>query len=171
MSGTTNQPGPVPGNPYAADLGERDLKTALVETPERLRTIVEAMAPADFGRSYAPGKWTATQLLVHLAQCELVFNVRVRMALSADAYVVQPFDQDAWMSRDPLADGLAAFRGYYALRQISLPLYRSLTPSELSKGLTHPERGPMALQGILEVMAGHELHHVPHFEVIAGMRP
>ena len=155
------------GNPYAADLGGRDLMMALVETPEQVRTLVEAMTPAHFARSYAPGKWSAARLLLHLAQCELVFNLRVRMALSADGYVVQPFDQDAWMSRDPQADGPEAFRAYYALRQFSLPLYRSLTPDELARPLTHPEYGGMVVQWVLESLAGHELHHLRHMETIA----
>ena len=54
-------------NPYAADLGDMDVMAALREGPARLKSIVDALTPAQMASSYAPGKWTAAQLLVHLA--------------------------------------------------------------------------------------------------------
>jgi hypothetical protein len=154
-------------NPYAADLGDMDTMRALADTPERLRALAERMTPAQFARSYAPGKWDAAQLFVHLAQVELAFSLRVRMAVTSDAYVVQPFEQDAWLTREPAMPGPEAFRAYYAMRQFNLPLYRSLTTDERRRALTHPERGPMIVEWILESLAGHERHHLPHFEIIA----
>jgi len=154
-------------NPYAADLGDMDVMRALADTPERLRSLAERMPPAQFARSYAPGKWTAAQLFVHLAQVEVAFSVRVRMALTSGAYVVQPFEQDDWLVREPAIPGLEAFRGYYGLRQFNLPLFRSLTPADLRRTLTHPEQGPMILAWVLETLAGHERHHLMHLEIIA----
>lgn len=155
-------------NPYAADLGDLDVMRALAETPERLRALAERLTPAQFGRSYARGKWTAAQLFVHLAQCELMFGARVRMALTDEGYVVQPFDQDAWLLREAGADGPTAFRAYYALRQLNLQLFAALSQEERRRPLTHPERGPMIVEWILESLAGHERHHLPQLEIIAG---
>jgi hypothetical protein len=154
-------------NPYAADLGDMDVMRALADTPERLRSLAGRLTPAQFARSYAPGKWTAAQLFVHLAQVELAFSVRVRMAITSAGYVVQPFEQDDWLVREPAMPGLDAFRAYDALRQFNLPLYRGLTPEERRRPLTHPERGPMIVECILETLAGHERHHLPHFDAIA----
>ena len=154
-------------NPYAADLGDMDVMRALADTPERLRSLAGRLTPAQFDRSYAPGKWTAAQLIVHLAQCEVVFGSRVRMALTHDGYVVQPFDQDAWLLREAGTDGLEAFRAYYAMRQLNLRLFATLSPEERRRPLTHPERGPMIVEWILESLAGHERHHLPHFEIVA----
>ena len=154
-------------NPYGAALGDMDVMRALADTPERLRSLAERMTLEQHAQSYAPGKWTAGQLFLHLAQTELAFNVRVRMAITTANYVVQPFDQDAWMAREPLVTGIDAFRGYYALRQFNMPLYRSLTPPERRRQLTHPERGPMLVEWILETLAGHERHHLAHIEIIA----
>jgi hypothetical protein len=126
------------------------------------------MTSAQFARSYAPGKWTAAQLFLHLAQTELAFCVRLRMALSSDAYVVQPFDQDAWMRREPPLGGMEACTAYVALRQFNLPLYRSLTSEDQARVFQHPERGEMHVAWILELLAGHELHHLAHIETIAG---
>ena len=154
-------------NPYAAALGDRDTLAALIETPERIAAIVAGFTPGQYASSYAPGKWSAAELFLHLAQTELAFGMRVRMALTSDHYVVQPFDQDAWMARERPASGPEAFQAYYALRQFNLPLYRSLSADDRQRRLTHPERGEMVVQMILDAQAGHELHHLKHFETIA----
>ncbi len=156
-------------NPYAASLGDVDVMTALAETPERLRAIVERLSCEQMASSYAPGKWTAAQLLVHLAQCEWVFGTRVRMAISQAGYVVQPFDQDTWLVREAAADGLTAFRAYYATRQMNLVFFQSLTNAERERTLDHPELGRIHVEWILETLAGHERHHEPHFRAIAGL--
>jgi hypothetical protein len=68
-----------------------------------------------FERSYAPGKWDARQILIHLAQSELALGYRVRMALTTPAYEAQAFDQDTWIARESKTggpDALDAFLGW-----------------------------------------------------------
>lgn len=157
-------------NPYAASLGDRDVLAALAETPDRIRSIVSGLGTDGMSRSYAPGKWNARQLLVHLAQTELAFGVRARMALTTDAYVVQPFDQDRWMAREPAAEPAAALSAYQSARAMNLALFRSLTAEERKRTFMHPERGVLEVWEIAAMLAGHELHHLGHFEAIAGRR-
>jgi hypothetical protein len=155
-------------NPYAASLGDRDPLAALADTPARIRTVVSAIGPNGLSRSYAPGKWNGRQLLVHLAQTELAFGVRARMALTTGGYVVQPFDQDQWMAREPVVDAEVALAAYEAVRALNLALFRSLTPEERQRTFLHPERGQLQIQEIPALLAGHELHHFGHFEAIAA---
>ncbi len=89
-------------NPYGADLGSRAPLDALAETPGRIRVLVEQWGDDRFERSYAPGKWSARKVLVHLAQTELALSTRARFALSQQPYTAQAFSQDEWM---PLDDG------------------------------------------------------------------
>jgi len=154
-------------NPYAADLGDMDAMAALTDGAARLHAIVGRLTPEQMASSYAPGKWTAAQLLVHLAQCEFMFGARVRMALTQEGYTVQPFDQDAWLVREAATDGRVAFWAYYAMRHLNLQLFETLSHEERRRPLMHPERGPMIVEWILESLAGHERHHLPHFETIA----
>ena len=154
-------------NPYADDLGTRDAVAALAETPERIRTIVAGMREEDFSRSYGAGKWTAAQLLDNLAKTEMIFGLRIRMALTTPGYVVQPFDQDAILAREGRHTGRESFETYYALRRWTLPLYRSLTPDERDRRFTHPEHGEINIEYLLAVLAGHERHHAAHLEQVA----
>lgn len=156
------------GNPYGSALGEADVMIALRETPERLRAAVERLTMARMASSYAPGKWTAAQVLVHLAQCEFIFGDRIRFALTQDGYTAQPMDQDAWLQREAGVDGHVAFQAYYAARQMNLLLFTGLTDADRAKVLQHPERGQMHVEWLLELLAGHERHHLRQLESIAA---
>jgi uncharacterized damage-inducible protein DinB len=157
----------MPTNPYHVDLGGRDPIAAMRDTPGRIEAIVAKMTPDRLARSYAPGKWTAAQLLVHLAQAELALTVRARMALTGTGYVAQPYDQDRWMEKEASSDAASALAAYLALRQFNLQLFERLSPAERNTAFQHPEYGQLTVQWLLEMIAGHELHHVPHFQAIA----
>ena len=74
---------PVP-NPYAEDLGNRAPLDALGDTAERIRQLVASWSDDTFNKSYAPGKWSARQILVHLAQTELAHAVSAPALYAAD---------------------------------------------------------------------------------------
>ena len=71
-------------NPYGAPLGDREPLEALGDTPGKIRALVDGWTDAEFERSYAAGKWSARQILIHLAQTELALTTRARYALSQD---------------------------------------------------------------------------------------
>ena len=154
-------------NAYEATLRGQDPLVALAETPERIRELIGRMRMADFTRPLAPGKWNAREMLIHLAQCEMAYGFRVRLALSSEPYVVQPFDQDAFLAREPLLEAAAALAAYYAMRRWNLPLFRSLSPGERARTFRHPERGEITVDTLLATLAGHELHHLAQLQQIA----
>src|SRR5215212_4880871 len=117
-------------NPYASALGSTDPLKALAETPRKIRKVADKWSRKQWERSYAPGKWSARRILIHLAQAELALTTRVRFAASQKGYVAQPFDQDAWLLLDDHADGPTALDAYTALRRLNLALFKGLTPSQ-----------------------------------------
>ena len=104
----------IPPNPYGAPLGDRDPLDALGDTPARIRALVQDWPDQQFERSYAPGKWSARQILIHLAQTELALTTRARFALSQDGYTAQAFSQDDWIpiDRHARAHGAEAYTRY-----------------------------------------------------------
>jgi hypothetical protein len=99
-----------------------------------------------------------------IAHTELAFGVRVRMALSTPNYVVQPFDQDEWMQHEPQATGRDALNVFTAVAAMNRALFTSLSPSERSTPVTHPERGAISVDWIIHHSAGHLVHHVKQLE-------
>lgn len=184
-------------NPYARHVEGVDVLTALEETPRRLQALVAGWPREAFERTYAPGKWTARQILAHLAQAEMVFANRLRFGLTTRDYVVQPFDQDEWMAVDEGVDAESAFAAYLALRRMNVGACRLLTHEQRTRPFTHPERGTIDVAGrrgarqrgtanqpralpigtkgrvlgwVMAMFAGHERHHLAQLEKIAGAR-
>ncbi len=155
-----------PATPYAGDLRDLDPLDALRRTPERIGAIAGSWSPAAFERSYAIGRWTARQLLTHLAQCELVFGTRVRLALVTPSYVAQDMDQDAWMARESHLSGPDALAAFVAVSRMNLALFESLSPADRAVRLSHPEYGPISVDWIIHQMAGHQIHHLKQLEKV-----
>jgi hypothetical protein len=155
--------------PYSHYLTGLDPVSVMAETIVKTRAAVSGFTPQDFERSHAPGKWTAREVLIHLAHGEIVFGSRVRFALTTPDYVVQPFDQDAWMALDQRGlDGQAALALFSFTRAFNLGLFKRLTKEERAKTFRHPERGEITVEDILVTAAGHELHHLPQLETVRG---
>ena len=126
-------------NPYATDLGNAEPLAALADTPQRIRSLVEGWPKARWEKSYAPGKWTARQILAHLVQTELALTTRVRFAASQHDYQAQAFSQDDWIGIDNQVDGSTSLDAYTALRAFNLAMFKHLTPDQRPRTFTHPE--------------------------------
>jgi len=152
-------------NPYAEPLGTLDPIKGLRETPKKIKALTTTWTARQWNKSYAPGKWTARQIAVHLAQTELALTTRVRFAASAPGYVAQPFDQDAWIALDH-ADGPTAVDAYVALRRFNLAMFKGMSPKLRKQPFTHPEYGELTSDWVAAQLAGHELHHLQQLKQI-----
>src|SRR5258708_17210180 len=145
-------------NPYAADLGSTDPLKALAETPRKIRSLLRKWSRKRWEKSYAPGKWSARRILIHLAQAELALTTRMRFAASQDGYVAQPFDQDAWLLLDDRADGPTALDAYTALRRLNLAMFKGLTHAQRKRAFTHPESAELTPESCPAQLAVHDVH-------------
>ncbi len=158
-------------NPYAANLGEQDARAVLAATPGLMHQAIAALTPGQIEAPVAPprnGKrrWSPREIVAHLADCEMVFSFRLRQTLAEKAHVVQPFDQEMWATRYAsyaLADALELFR---AARAWNLKLIGGLSEADFAREVTHPERGTMTFQTIIETMAGHDLNHLSQVQAL-----
>src|SRR5262245_49696656 len=154
--------------PYTAKLEGKDPLLAMRETPERIRAAAASWSPQQFERSYAPGKWTARQILIHLAQTELALGTRARMALSTPNYVAQAFNQDEWLARDSRMSGREALDAFLAVATMNRAMFEGLSPAERQIPLQHPEYGALMVEWILYQMAGHQVHHLQQIQQISA---
>ena len=157
-----------PQTPYSKELGAKDPLVALRETPERIRAATGSWSPEQFERSYAPGKWSARQILIHLAQTELALGNRARMALATPSYVAQAFDQDQWIARDGALSGKDALNAFVAMATMNRAMFEGLSGSDRAVALQHPEYGALTVDWIIHQMAGHQIHHLKQLEQISA---
>lgn len=153
-------------NPYQEFLGSRRPQEVIAATPEHLAAVVQQLGPDSYERSYAPGKWSARQILCHLADCEIAFAFRLRQALAEEHHMIQPFDQELWAKRYAALDVQQALSVFSGLRHWNLLLLQTASPADYAKPVSHPERGEMTFQTIIETMAGHDLNHLRQLQAI-----
>jgi len=53
---------------------------------------------------------------------------------------------------------------FSTVRRWNIAFLRSLPPEAFAKTLSHPERGPMTFQTVVETMGGHDLNHMAQIE-------
>ena len=155
-------------NPYASSLGSRAPLEVIRATGGRLQTLLAELGASHAERAPAPGKWSAREILCHLADCEIVFAFRLRQTLAEGYHVIQPFDQDRWAAVYGAFDAASALAVFTAVRNWNVRLIGAVPAEAFDKKLTHPERGEMTFQVVVETMAGHDLNHLAQIERIAA---
>ena len=131
------------------------------------------LTPEQIEAPIALGKWSPREIAAHLADCELVFSFRLRQTLApapgASPAIIQPFDQEAWAQRYAAYDLPAALELFRAARAWNLKLIGSLGEADLNRETTHPERGTLTFQTILE-NHGRPRSQPPHPTAAPGRR-
>ncbi len=155
-------------NPYEKFLDGRPLETILATTADAIAEYLELLGPRK-EKQPAPGKWSAAEIVCHLADCDLVFGFRLRQTLAENSPTIQPFDQDNWARAIEYSSvpPTLALETFTKLREWNLRLIHSALPVAASRTMTHPERGTMSFQTLVETMAGHDLNHLQQLRRIA----
>ncbi len=154
-------------NPYSDFLDGRPEVEILGGTAGAIGAELAAIGEARTAVAPAPGKWSAAAIVCHLADCEIAFGFRLRQTLSQDDHVIQPFDQEKWAVTYEAIGAGEALAAFTALRGWNLQLIRKALPRSAGKTVTHPERGTMTFQAIVETMAGHDLNHLAQLKRMA----
>ena len=154
-------------NPYASFLAGQNPLEVIAVTAATLHSVKAGLSSEQLNRSPAPGKWSIREIICHLADCEMVFAFRIRQTLAEPHHVVQPFDQDIWAKPYAAYTLDAALAAFTAVRDWNLALLRSLPPEAFAKPMTHPERGTMTLQTVIDTMGGHDINHLRQIQGIA----
>lgn len=155
-------------NPYDSFIDDRALEAILSDTATEIGRLIAILGPEKSRVRPTPGKWSAAEVICHLADCEVVFAFRLRQTLAEDAPVIQPFDQDKWAAPYPGVPAAAALEAFAAMRNWNLLLIAKALPSAAGRTVTHPERGTMTFLTIVETMAGHDLNHLRQLQKLAA---
>lgn len=155
-------------NPYEKFLDGRPMKEILGSTAAQIELLLEAIGPRRLAVEPAPGKWSAAEIVCHLADCELVFAFRLRQTLAEDSPTVQPFDQGKWAEAYAGISASKALEVFAAVRGWNLLLIGAALPAAADRPVTHPERGAMTFRHLVETMAGHDLNHLSQLQKLGA---
>jgi hypothetical protein len=133
----------------------------MAAAPKKLESLIKDVSAAKIRRRPAPGKWSIAEIVVHLADVELVAGYRIRLILGNPGGPIQAFDQDVWAEKMEYQkrDIRKSLEMYRALRQANLALLKSLTPAQWKQYGMHSERGQESLETMIQMFAGHDINH------------
>jgi len=127
------------------------------------RAVADALAGAtetELDARPAPDKWSARQIVHHLADSEMTSAVRLRNLLATDNVAIVGYDQDVFAKRlhydRPIAASLAAFK---AARETTAELLDRIAEADWTREGTHTEHGRYGMDTWLRIYAVHAHDH------------
>ena len=120
------------------------------------------------------GKWSATEIVHHLADSETTSALRLRRLLVEDHPLIQAYDQDEYAAKlhyaeRDIAPSLEAFR---SARATTAQLLDLMTEDDWHREGTHSESGSYSMEDWLRIYAAHAHNHAGQIgrlrEVLVG---
>jgi hypothetical protein len=107
------------------------------------------------------GKWSACEIVQHLADSEMNSAIRLRRLLAEDRPIIQSYDQEDYAARfkyneRDLAPALEAFRG---ARATTAQLLSGMSDEDWKREGWHPESGLYSTEHWLKIYAAHAHNH------------
>ena len=147
-------------------------QTLIEQYKDGYRMVAEALAGAtdeELDARPAPGKWTAREVVHHLADSEMTAAVRARLLVAVDGPQIVGFDQDEFARRlhydRPIEASLEAFK---AARRATAELLERLSDEDWVREGSHTEHGRYTLERWLEIYAPHAHKHAEQILVARG---
>jgi hypothetical protein len=138
-------------------------RTLIEQYKDGYRVVVEALAgatDADLDARPAPGRWSAREIVHHLADSEMTSAIRLRLLLAVDRPAILGYDQDEFARRlyydRPVEASLDAFK---AARRSTAELLERMTDAQWTRAGTHSEVGEYTPERWLEIYAAHAHQH------------
>jgi len=149
-------------------LAENDPLKIQSATSKKLGRLISRASSSKLRKQPAPGKWSVSEILAHLADTEVVFGYRIRSILGAPGTPIQAFDQDKWAQAMNYgkSDPRRSLERFTAFRKANLDLLNSLSPTQWKYHGMHAERGEESIETIAKLAAGHDLNHLSQIERI-----
>ncbi|MBK9708000.1 MAG: DinB family protein [Acidobacteria bacterium] len=127
----------------------------------QVKQALEGFTPEMLVAHPEPGRWSAGEVVHHLADSEMTSAIRIRRLLVEDRPLIQGYDQELFASRlnynqREIAPALEAFR--YA-RSTTVEILQSMTDTDWQREGTHSESGRYAAEDWLRIYAGHAHGH------------
>ena len=113
----------------------------------------------DFHR--ASGKWSAREIVHHLADSEMTSAIRLRKLLVEMNPYIQAYDQDEFAkrlqySKRPIEPAIKAFE---AARETTGEILDRMTEDDWKRAGEHSDMGPYSAETWLEIYAAHARNH------------
>ncbi len=150
---------------YINRIPEGEVLAYLETGLELVIDYIENLTDEQLLYSYAEGKWTIKEVLIHLMDVERVFAYRGLTSARHDTTPLPGFDHSSYVLHSGVnqRNKESLIAEYRTIRQSTIQLFSNMTEEALdfigqSNGL------PSTAKAMVYMIAGHERHHLQLFE-------
>jgi hypothetical protein len=137
--------------------------TLIAQYRDGYRAVAEALlkiTPEELDARPGPRRWSAREIIHHLADSEMTAAVRLRLLLGVDGAAIQGYDQDQFAARlhydRPHETSLEVF---HYVRASTAEILERMTPADWQREGTHTEVGRYGTETWLKTYAEHAHKH------------
>ncbi len=145
---------------YISLIAGDDVLGALEQQRRDMILLLSGRSEQEGEIRYAPGKWTAKEVLGHINDTERIFAYRALRISRADQTPIEGFEHDDYIRNGPFAQcSLSSLvEDFIAVRRATISLFRNLTEEAwLRTGVAN--KNVVSVRAMAFIAAGHELHH------------
>jgi len=121
---------------------------------------LEGASDRELDAKPAPDKWSAREIVHHLADSEMTSAIRLRLLVAEENASIRAYDEQEFAARlhydRPIAHSLLAFQ---AARLSTADLLDAMSDADFAKNGTHPDHGRYGVERWLEIYAEHAHNH------------
>jgi len=138
-------------------------KRLIEQYKDGYRAVAEALTgatDAELDAHPAPGKWSAREIVHHLADSEMTSAIRLRLLLATERPTILGYDENEFAKRlhydRPIEASLAALE---AARRSTAEILDRMGESDWVREGTHTDSGRYTMDTWLEIYAVHAHNH------------
>jgi DinB superfamily len=149
-------------------VGTSEQINAYEEVPARLVAALEDLNEGQMHFVPAIGEWSIHEIVIHLADSEVIGHMRVRKTIAEPGSTLPIYDEEAWAGKLSyrLQDQRLAIELFRALRASTAALLRALPEETWQRLSLHPERGEMSFYDVFVLYLEHGEIHLQQIERI-----
>jgi hypothetical protein len=154
----------------AGYLEGKDPVEVLSATARELEKLIQGASRKSLDEKRAPDQWSATMILAHMADSEIVYGFRLRLMIGTSGATIQGIDQDAWARTLDYGaeDPAASVEDFRVNRERTLRMLHKLSEEQWDCYGMHTERGKETVRRVAELLAGHDLNHLRQIHALLG---
>ena len=130
------------------------------ENGRKMHETVNSWTDEQCRHRYAPGKWSAIEVIMHLIDSERIFSYRALRFARGDTNSLPGFDENLYADRyrDDIRTKDMIVHEMKIVRESTICLFESFSTDMLDlRGIA--SETTMTVRSIGEMIVGHEIHH------------
>lgn len=146
---------------YIKLVKNKNLTTDFTTQMVNCKSFFESIPLDKLDFRYQPEKWSIKDIILHIIDCERIFQYRALRIARNDATPLPGFEEDDYANEANAASRTleSLLNEYSSVRKATISLFETFSDKQLLKTGTASNK-EISVRAIGTIIMGHELHHI-----------